>query len=307
MLERYPAHGARSEFSPQWLGSGRTRREVTVKIGEALWFPFTDRRYAGPLLVLVVVSLAAAVPDFFGTSANRPWDFLLGLAFGSVISAGYSMRIIRHVATGSPTDERRLPPWTNVGGLIGDGLGNIAISFAWFILSVLALALVVLLPVVVVGGLIGRPIDLVPSVQWFTEPSGGRFDTPWLLRLVGLLVPAVTGFFLAPALARTAVSQRSREGLRVPTILGTLRRNLSTYLLVVGVIAAFELARQGIAVSLRLTGVGELNLAAGIINTIITVVSGTFTSHLSGQAYRRARSPAETIHRLPRQSAPSPI
>lgn len=259
----------------------------TMDILQALRFPFADRRNAGSLLVAFLVAVAGCAPfAAWDGAAGFPGALLIAIAIlAAVVGSGYGMRITRRVAEGEST---LLPPWGNWRGLLVDGLRFFVVFSAWvLLLSLIAGFVSVGLLLAFGAGTATTWLD--PNAAW----RGPLF-----------LLPA--NLLLVPSLARTAVAESIDEGLRVPTIIGVVRRNLRLYALAAFAIAVFDLARVGLDAGLA-TLDGDSGTLPGLFRgATLTLASGLFASHVYGQAYRRSQAPDRPAPPLGRPIAAAP-
>ncbi len=248
-----------------------------MDVGQALRFPFADRRNLGPLLVGLAFALGASLPF----AADGPARLLggAGALLFALVGGGYGMRLTRRVADGEQT---LLPAWRDWRGMLVEGFRFFVVFIAWFLLFMLIAGLAVVGFLLVVGFEVDR--------GWVNPAPGSWTD----------IASSAAIFFLAnlllvPSLARTAVEESIEEGLRLPTIVGTVRRHFGVYVLAAFAIALFQLAQSSVGLALAALGWGETTLPSLILGAILALYAGLFSSHIGGQAYRRSHAPEQPL------------
>jgi len=151
---------------------------------------------------------------------------LLGVfIIGSLWAVGYWSRLIRRVAAG---EERPLPEWEDLGGLLREGWGAVSV-YAVYIAGVLLPFLVVMLGVLVVGGglsELGKGSE--DASQALGALAGVGFLGLYAILCVAIMVLMV---YLPAALTRHALTQRFATGFEVAENVAFIRRNVLNYAL----------------------------------------------------------------------------
>jgi hypothetical protein len=144
---------------------------------------------------------------------------------GSLWLMGYWVRLIRRVASG---EDRPLPEWDDLGGMLVDGLKAAGVYLAHifaFLIPVGGLALAVL---ILGGGMAHLTRDSEDASQALGALAGlgvmGFYGVIWVVMIV-LMV------YLPAALTRFALTLRFGAGFELGENLSFIRRNLLNYVL----------------------------------------------------------------------------
>jgi hypothetical protein len=151
---------------------------------------------------------------------------LLGVVIiGSLWVMGYWVRLIRRVAT---SEERPLPEWEDLGGLLRDGWGAAAI-YGVYMVGLLLPFFVAILGVALVGGGLAhltRGSDAASDALGALASLGFLgFYAAFSLGMIALMV------YVPAALARHALTGRFSTGFEVRENLDFIRRNFLNYAL----------------------------------------------------------------------------
>lgn len=243
-----------------------------MNLARALTFPFTDRRNLGPLAIAFTVTFVAC-GGFAVSGPLRVAAIPLAIA-ASLLASGWGMRIVRRVAEG---DDDRLPDWRSPRALDRDGIRFFVVLASWMFL-VLVPVLGVTSLLAISGRFVSAPLLAEPSKEW-----------SWLL-ILAIITP-----FQAAAIARAAVEGSLDEGLRLPTIAREVFAHARLYALVSLGVVLFALLQTGFDLLLGQLGLGTANLAGAPLFASSVLISGTFASHLYGQAFRLAQPPLPSL------------
>ena len=151
---------------------------------------------------------------------------LLGVVIiGSLWVLGYWVRLIRRVAHG---EERPLPEWEDLGGLLRDGLGAAAV-YGVYIVGLLLPLFVAIVAMVLVGGGMAQ---LTKGSEEASEALGALasvgflgFYAAFAIGMTALMV------YLPAALARHALTGHFATGFELRENLDFIRRNALNYVL----------------------------------------------------------------------------
>lgn len=180
----------------------------------------------GPIDVSLAFSFVLADPDWLKKLAIGSL-MMLGsfLVFPFLVALGYTVEIIRSVASGCDTG---LPEWDNFGEKLKSGAEFFVLGILYSLPLVLAVAITVIIGLVTGGGT--ADITSLPGVgEWFALVGFllGLFMSFSLFLLVSLVTPAFAG--------RYAVTGGVESGLRPGVIIGMVRADLRSYLVVLAV------------------------------------------------------------------------
>ena len=252
-----------------------------MDVGRAFTYLFRDRRWVRTLGIVALLGLPPAALNLLRATlfANRVStdDPIPSALFGVVVGlagvpvSGYVLRIVRGVAAGA---DLPLPGWSDVGGLVGDGLK------AWGVLTIWTLPRTLL---ELLGGLGSGEAD-----------GDGRLPLRALVALMGLILIVVE----PAAQARLATTGSFAAGLDVGAVFGTVRRNLGGYLVLLLVALIGGVAALGLVVGLVWAAWGTAagqpdvrdvtRVGAALGPVSVGPCFALVLAHLSGQAYRRA-------------------
>ena len=211
-----------------------------MDIGSAFSFVFDDKEWIKKVLIGAVLALT-------------------GIGFIPII--GYGLEITRRVAQGHP---QPLPDWDDWGKKIIEGLLSGVISFVWALPIVLLSACVSIASTVAANNI---------------DSEAGGIAVMVLSICVGLIAViygVVMALFLPAALAKYAVSGEFGAAFRVGEIIGIVRNNLGTYLMVLLIYIVAQIVAS----------LGSIALGCGVFFTSFYSVLVTY--HAYGQAYRVA-------------------
>ena len=144
---------------------------------------------------------------------------------GSFWVMGYWVRLIRRAARG---EDRPLPEWEDLGGMLMDGLKAAGVYLAYVLALVIPLGAAVVALIVAGGGLasLGRGSD--DAAQALGAVAGlagvGLYGVFWLLMILLMI-------YLPAALTRFALTDRFGAGFEIGENLAFIRRNLQNYAL----------------------------------------------------------------------------
>jgi hypothetical protein len=259
-------------YDPSWVPKLGIAMLLSLPLA-GLWLVYAAvRNIGGPLgppLLAAVVSLAA------------------------VPLLGFCLRITRRVVAGS---DLPLPEWSDVGGVMRDGLKLWVVTSMWW------------LPVTVIG-----------FVEDVLSPGTGD-DGPLALRGLAAVAGFVVLIVQPAAEARLAATESVTAGIDVTAAIHTVRRNLGGYLLLL--VIALVIACIGLAAGVGLSA-GLVWLAwnavggqprVGDILIIVFLLAASYAgfvfAHLSGQAYTQANripAPAPSVRTRRKAEPPGPV
>ena len=211
-----------------------------MDIGSAFSFVFDDEDWLKKVLIGAVLALT-------------------GIGFIPII--GYGLEITRRVAQGHP---QPLPDWDDWGKKIIEGLLNGIITFIWA------------LPIVLMSACIS--IGSTVAANNIDSDAGGivMVVLSICVGLVMLIYGIALALFLPAAMAKYAVSGEFGAAFRVGEIVGMVRNNLGTYLMVLLIYIVAQI----------ISSLGSIALGCGVFFTSFYAVLITY--HAYGQAYRVA-------------------
>lgn len=189
----------------------------TLDFGRAFRFVFEDPDWIKKMLI-------GGLMAFLGI-------FLIGTLW----AIGYWTRLIRRVAAG---EERPLPEWDDLGGLLRDGWGAASV-YGIHIVGLLLPFLVAIFGVILVGGGLAQITrGSEEASEAFGALTGLGFMALYGLFLLGM---AVLMAYLPAALTRHALTGRFATGFELRENAAFIRRNLLNYALalVVYMLASF--------------------------------------------------------------------
>jgi uncharacterized protein DUF4013 len=144
---------------------------------------------------------------------------------GSLWLMGYWVRLIRRAASG---EDRPLPEWDDLGGMLVDGLKGAGIYCAYLFAFLIPLGCVVLTVVILGGGAAHLTRGSEDAAQAVGALAGlgvmGLYGVMWLVMIV-LMV------YLPAALTRFALTLRFGAGFELGENFSFIRRNLLNYVL----------------------------------------------------------------------------
>jgi hypothetical protein len=200
--------------------------------------------------------------------------FLIPLV-GPIVLLGWGLEITRRVINNEP---QPLPDWSDFSGYLQKGLRGFVVSLAYLMPVILIAICGQLLNVGAIAGLSNADSDTAGMVITLIGTC-----TMCLVFVLAI----VTGFILPAANGLLAVHDQVGAAFRFNEVLGLVRAAPGPYLMVV--------LGAGLA-NLLLAPLGALVCGIGILITsaFVTAVSG----HLSGQAYKAARSAQAAVTSL---------
>ncbi|MFI5183336.1 MAG: DUF4013 domain-containing protein [Vicinamibacteria bacterium] len=179
----------------------------TLDFGRAFRFVFDDPDWIKKMLI-------GGVMAFLGI-----------LIIGTLWVLGYWSRLIRRVAAG---EERPLPDWEDLGGLLREGWGAASV-YGIYIVGLLLPFFVAFMGVVVVGGGMSQ---LTRGSEEASEAFGALAGIGFLvLYALFFIVMMALMIYLPAALTRHALTGRFATGFELRENLEFIRRNLANYAL----------------------------------------------------------------------------
>jgi hypothetical protein len=147
------------------------------------------------------------------------------LIIGSLWAMGYWVRLVRNVERG---DERPLPEWDDLGGMLGDGARAVGVYLAHFLVVAIPFGLLGLFLVLLGGGaahMAGGSRDAGEAIGALAGIGAvALYGILWIVMLVLML-------YVPSALTRFALADRFGAGFEIGENLGFIRRNLLNYFL----------------------------------------------------------------------------
>lgn len=232
-------------------------------------------------LVLFGFDSASIIENASGNGVLRN---LLPLVVFPVVSLpvyGYWMRVIRRVAT---RDDVPLPPWSDVGDLLVDGLRYLGVQVVWTFLLLLAVACPL---IALVTGVIAASGGGVPV--WSPYEGSNWYAT----RLLTAIPVLLFGVFQAAALGRAAAEGSVGAGLDVGSVIRSVRDGFRPYLVASLILGGANLVTTLCFGSPPVVGLSEARawvIGLAILSSVVSVYTGFVTAHLYGQAYWMAEA-----------------
>ncbi len=179
----------------------------TLDFGRAFHFVFDDPAWIKKMLI-------GGVMAFLGI-------FIIGTLW----VLGYWTRLIRRVAAG---EERPLPEWEDLGGLLREGWGTASV-YGLYIVGLLLPFFVAIVGVAIVGGGLAQLTKgSEEASEAFGALTGIGFLAFYALFMIGMTALMV---YLPAALTRHALTRRFATGFEFRENVDFIRRNLLNYAL----------------------------------------------------------------------------
>lgn len=182
-------------------------RSNTLDFGRAFRFVFDDPDWIKKMLI-------GGVMAFLGI-------FIIGTLW----VMGYWTRLIRRVAAG---EERPLPEWEDLGGLLRDGWGAACVYGVYIAGLVLPFFVVIVGIALVGGGMAQLTRGSEEASQAFGALAGIGFLAFYALFLIAMMLLMI---YLPAALTRHALTGRFATGFELRENVDFVRRNLLNYAL----------------------------------------------------------------------------
>jgi len=184
-----------------------TPRKPTLDFGRGIRFLFDDPDWVKKVLIGSGMMLLSVV------------------IVGSLWVMGYWVRLVRRAARG---EDRPLPEWDDLGGMLGEGLRAAGVYFAYVMALVIPLGGAVLALILMGGGAASLARGSDGAAQALGAAAGlavmALYGVFWLLMIILMI-------YLPAALTRFALTDRFGAGFEVGANLAFIRRNLQNYVL----------------------------------------------------------------------------
>jgi hypothetical protein len=216
-------------------------RGVLVDIGKTFTFVFDDEEWIKKVLIGALLALTG---------------------IGMIPVLGYAIELSRRVARG---DEKPLPEWEEFGAMIVEGFLTLVVGFVWALPLIIIASCVWIVPFLLAS--IDNSGDMIAAVSSIMSIC---------VMLISLVYGLILGLVLPAALTNYAVTGELGAAFRFGEIIGMVRNNLGTYLMVL----LISIIAQMIG------SLGSIILCIGVYATAFYSIVVTYHSY--GQAYRIA-------------------
>jgi hypothetical protein len=149
------------------------------------------------------------------------------LLIGTLWAAGYGVRLIRRTADG---EQRPLPEWDDLGGMLIDGLKAAGIYLAYFFALLIPVGGIFFVLVLLGGGMAGATRgsdDAAQAVGALVGVAGMGLYAVFMILMLLLMI------YVPAALTRFALSGRFGAGFEIGQNIAFIRRNLLNYVLAI--------------------------------------------------------------------------
>lgn len=211
-----------------------------MDIGSAFSYVFDDEEWIKKVLIGAVLALT-------------------GIGFIPII--GYGLEVTRRAAQGHP---QPLPDWDDWGKMIIEGLLSGVISFVWALPIVLLSVCISIASTVAANNINGEAGGIAVMVLSIC------------VGLIAVIYSVAMALFLPAALAKYAISGEFGAAFRVGEVIGIVRNNMGTYLMVLLISIIAQLV----------SSLGIIALGCGFYFTSFYAILVTYRAY--GQAYRIA-------------------
>ena len=232
----------------------------------AFSFTFQDPNWPVKILIGGVVVLIGYVLGFI-----IGWIPVIGWIIAispSILVQGYQLHLMRNVIAGS---ERPLPEWSNLSGMLKDGLYFLLISLGYF----LPLIVIFIILSLVTGATTG-PTNRDPSAA--AAAAAAMFSSWSILCCLGTIYAFAVVLVLPAAYGEYLATNNLQAAFNIPRILAMVQSNLSQY---------FIVWLLTLATYLVIAPLGLIAVCIGLPFT--TFLANVIAAHLWGQLYVNTR------------------